>query len=181
MLYPVCVHRARDGTLGVIIPDFPGVFSAASSWEDLPRMVQEAIEVGCQGEDIEIPAPTPIDDLRGKAAYRGGVWAFIDVDLNALDTRRRRINISVPAYALREIDAHVRARGGTRSGILVDSALQAIRAGGPSEPRSGRKRPAARRAASARPAGGGRKGPGAASPGRAKQGGRRGSARARGA
>lgn len=129
MLYPVCAHRARDGTLGIIVPDFPGVFSAADSWADLPRMVQEAIEVRCQGEDIEIPAPTPLDDLRGQAAYRGGIWAFVDVDLNALDMRRRRISVSVPAYALREIDAHVRAHGGTRSGVLVDSALEAVRAG----------------------------------------------------
>ena len=52
MLYPVCVHRGDTGSLGATVPDFPGCFSGADDWRELPRMVREAIEVRCEGEDL---------------------------------------------------------------------------------------------------------------------------------
>ena len=87
MLYPVCVHQDGNGSLGAVIPDFPGCFSGADDWRDLPRMVQEAIEVHCEGEDLEIPAPSSLDELRDNPDYEGGQWVFVDVDPGALDTR----------------------------------------------------------------------------------------------
>ena len=53
--------------------------------------------------------------------------AFVDVDPSALNIRKERINLSVPAYALREIDAYVQAHGGNRSGFLVTAALSVVR------------------------------------------------------
>ena len=91
MLYPVCVHREGNGSLGAVIPDFPGSFSGADDWQDLPRMVQEAIEVHCEGEDLEIPAPSSLDELRDNPDYEGGQWVFVDVDPSALNTRKERI------------------------------------------------------------------------------------------
>ena len=129
MLYPVCVHFDASGSLGATIPDFPGCFSGADDWRDLPRMVQEAIEVHCEGEEMDLPAPSSLDDLRGNPDFEGGEWVFIDVSLDALDTRKERINLSVPAYALREIDAYVQAHGGSRSGFMVNAALSVARGG----------------------------------------------------
>ena len=63
-------------------------------------MVQEAIEVHCEGEDLEIPLPSSLEKLRDGAGYEGGQWVFIDIDLNALNTRKERVDLSVPAYAL---------------------------------------------------------------------------------
>ena len=80
MLYPVCVHQDGNGSLGAVIPDFPGCFSGADDWQDLPRMVREAIEVHCEGEDLEIPAPSSLDELRDNPDYEGGQWVFVDVD-----------------------------------------------------------------------------------------------------
>ena len=127
MLFPVYVHQADNGSLGVTIPDFPGCFSGAEDWQDLPRNVQEAIEVHCEGEDMEIPVPSQLEELRGNPDYEGGQWVFIDVNLDALDTRKERINLSVPVYALREIDTYVRAQGGNRSGFMVSAALSVVR------------------------------------------------------
>ena len=127
MLFPVYVHQADNGSLGVTIPDFPGCFSGADDWQDLPRNVQEAIEVHCEGEDMEIPVPSQLEELRGNPDYEGGQWVFIDVNLDALDTRKERINLSVPVYALREIDTYVRAQGGNRSGFMVSVALSVVR------------------------------------------------------
>ena len=126
MLYPVCVHQDGNGSLGAVILDFPGCFSGADDWRDLPRMVQEAIEVHCEGEDLEIPTPSSLDELRGSPDYEGGQWVFIDFDPSALNTRKERIDLSVP-YALREIDAYLQAHGGNRSGFMVTAALSVAR------------------------------------------------------
>ena len=76
---------------------------------------------------MEVPAPSSLDDLRGNPDFKGGEWVFIDVNPDALDTRKERINLSVPVYALREIDAYVRAHGGSRSGFMVTAALSVAR------------------------------------------------------
>lgn len=126
MLYPVCAHQDGNGSLGAVILDFLGCFSGADDWRDLPRVVQEAIEVHCEGEDLEIPTPSSLDELRGSLDYDGGQWVFIDFDPSALNTRKERIDLSVP-YALREIDAYLQAHGGNRSGFMVTSALSVAR------------------------------------------------------
>ena len=76
---------------------------------------------------MEIPVPSQLEELRGNPDYEGGQWVFIDVNLDALDTRKERINLSVPVYALREIDTYVQAHGGNRSGFMVSAALSVAR------------------------------------------------------
>ena len=90
-------------------------------------MFREAIEVHCEGEDLEIPALSSLDELRDNPDYEGDQWVFVDVDPGALDTRKKRINLSVPAYALREIGACVQTHGGNRSGFMVTVALSVAR------------------------------------------------------
>ena len=130
MLFPVYVHQDND-VFGVTIPDFPGCFSAADDWRSVPRAVQEAIEVHCEGEDVELPAPSSLEDLARSRQYEGGQWVFVDVNLDNLDTRKERINLSVPVYALREIDRYVQAHGGNRSGFMVHAALAVARGESP--------------------------------------------------
>ena len=76
---------------------------------------------------MEVPAPSSLDDLRGNPDFEDGEWVFIDVNPDVLDTRKERINLSVPVYALREIDAYVQAHGGNRSGFMVTAALSVAR------------------------------------------------------
>ena len=72
MIYPVYVHLGdAEHAHGVTIPDFPGCFSAADDWQDLSAKIQEAIEVYCEGEAMEIPAPTPLEDLTARGRVRG--------------------------------------------------------------------------------------------------------------
>lgn len=97
MLYPVYVHVGDENhAYGVTIPDFPGCFSAADAWEALPNMIQEAIELYCEGEDMNIPAPTPLEKLIANPDYEGGAWLLVDVDISLLSTQSIRINISMP-------------------------------------------------------------------------------------
>ena len=124
MLYPAYIHKGDETHAhGAELPDFPGCFSAADSWEDLPSAIQEAVEVYCEGEDMSLPKPSAIDDRDD-----GGMWIFVDIDLSKLDTRKQRINLSVPTNALQEIDEYASAHGQNRSVFMVQASLQVARA-----------------------------------------------------
>jgi hypothetical protein len=51
-------------------------------------MIQEAIELWCEGDDLELPEPTPLEKLARDPKYVGGVWMVIDVDITKLEIRR---------------------------------------------------------------------------------------------
>ena len=131
MLYPVYVHLGdAKHAHGVQVPDFPGCFSAADDSQDLPRMVQEAVEVWCMGEDVALPEPTPLEKLVTRPEFADGVWMLLDIDVSRLDLRSSqrpvRLNISLPAGLVHDIDKAARASGATRSGFLAQAARQAM-------------------------------------------------------
>lgn len=81
MLYPVYVHRGDEGHAhGVTIPDFPGCFSAADDWADIPTMVQEALEVYFDGESMDSPPPRSLEELSRLEEFQGGFWMLVDID-----------------------------------------------------------------------------------------------------
>lgn len=128
MLYPVYVHMGDDKHAhGVTIPDFPGCFSAADDWDRLPKAVQEAIELYCEGEDAPLPEPSSLPDLEASGEYEGGAWLLIDVDVSRLQGPARRINLTVPEGALRAIDAAAAAHGESRSAYLTRAGLHMVR------------------------------------------------------
>jgi predicted RNase H-like HicB family nuclease len=123
MLYPVYVHLGdKKHAHGATIPDFPGCFSAADELDDLPAQVQEAVEVYFEGEDVEIPAPTPLEVLAADPEYQGGVWMLIDIDLSKVHTKAVRLNISLPERLVKQIDNAAKARHMTRSAFLALAA-----------------------------------------------------------
>lgn len=123
MIYPVYVHLGdADHAHGATLPDFPGCFSAADDWQDLPAKVQEAVEVYCEGEAMEIPAPTGLEDLAGLPDYQGGVWLLVDVDLTRVRPKAVRLNISLPQPLVHRIDAYAKAHRLSRSGFLAQAA-----------------------------------------------------------
>ncbi len=124
MIYPVYVHTGDEKHAhGVTIPDFPGCFSAADTWEKLPDAVQEAIELHCEGEDMLVPKPSALPDLMTNPDYVDGMWLMLDVDIGKISTKAIRINITVPESKLSRIDRMAKKLGVSRSQFLVDSAL----------------------------------------------------------
>jgi predicted RNase H-like HicB family nuclease len=133
MLYPIYVHLGdAQHAHGIEVPDFPGCFSAADDWQALPRNVQEAVELWCEGENLDLPAPTALEKLSANPAYSGGVWMLQDIDTDRLDvrsnTKAMRINISLPTGLVHDIDKAARASGATRSGFLATAARRAMAA-----------------------------------------------------
>ena len=127
MLCPVYIHAGDAAHAhGVTFPDFPGCFSAADDWDQLPAMIQEAVEVHFYGEEAIIPAPTPLGDQLRDAAYQGGAWMLFDIDLSKVSSKPIRLNISLPESLVREIDAAASSQHLTRSGFLAQAALRAM-------------------------------------------------------
>lgn len=126
MLYPLYVHHDEGTAYGGSFPDFPGCFTAADELSDLPRMAQEAVEVFFEGEEIDISPPSPIDLWKDHPDYQGGFWLLVEIDLEQVNAKPQRLNISLPAYLVRRIDAFAKARGATRSGFLAEAARAAM-------------------------------------------------------
>ena len=119
MIYPVYVHPGDERHAhGITVPDFPGCFSAADEWEDIPAKVQEAIELYCEGGDMDLPEPTPLDVLMKDEQYQDGVWLLVDIDTSRLDTRPTRLNVSLPRGLVAQMDRYAKAHGMTRSGLI---------------------------------------------------------------
>lgn len=127
MLYPVYVHVGDAGHAhGVTFPDFPGCFSAADDWNELPAAAQEAMEAHFSGEPEAVPPPTPLEQLTTRPEFSGGVWMLVDLDLSRIDTRPVRLNVSLPANLVHQIDAWAQAHHMTRSGFLASAAAKAM-------------------------------------------------------
>ncbi len=54
------------------------------------------------------------------------MWLLAEVDLSQIDTTPVRLNISLPANLVEQIDAYARSHGATRSGLLARAARQAM-------------------------------------------------------
>jgi predicted RNase H-like HicB family nuclease len=114
MLYPVYIHMGdAKHAHGVTFPDFPGCFSAADEWSDLPGAIQEAVEAHFHGEP--------------DAQYQGGVWLLAEIDLTRIDTRPVRLNVSLPSNLVQQIDTWASEHHMTRSGFLAKAAVEAMR------------------------------------------------------
>jgi hypothetical protein len=97
----------------------PGRSARSSSRRHRGR-IDAALDAG-----LDIPPPTPIDQLRKKhKAWRAWVWALVEVDPAAMDDTVERVNISLPRRVLRRLDTMASSLGETRSGFIARMALE---------------------------------------------------------
>jgi predicted RNase H-like HicB family nuclease len=130
MKYPIVIEEGSETTaFGVVVPDLPGCFSAGDTIDEAIENSREAIALWIEtalDAGGTVPAPGKISDHTHNPEYAGMVWALVDIDGALLDDRAERVNISVPRRILSRIDRYVSARGETRSGFLVNAALERI-------------------------------------------------------
>ncbi len=72
MHYIAIIHKGEGTAYGVTLPDFPGCFSAADTLDDVPRNVQEAVELWAEGEEVAPPVPSSFEEVARSEAARGG-------------------------------------------------------------------------------------------------------------
>ena len=127
MIYPAYVHLGGEKHAhGVILPDFPGCFSAADDYADIPSKVQEAIELYTEEEVMELPSASNIETLQASGDFEGGVWMLLDIDTSKLLSKPMRLNVSLPSHVVARMDAYASEHHMTRSALIVKAAEQLL-------------------------------------------------------
>lgn len=130
MLLPVAIHKDDGSVFGVTVPDLPGCHSWGDTMDEAVRDAKEAIygHVGTLlelGEDPHL-VPSSMEALSASEEFAGATWALVDIDLAELDPKPERVNISLPRFILRRIDAYAASHHQTRSGFLAAAAVKAM-------------------------------------------------------
>lgn len=131
MKFVIAIEPGTKKTaFGVVVPDLPGCFSAGDTVEEAFENAREAIEAHCEvlAEDGgEMPKPRPMREWQAERDYRGWVWGIVEVPIERFFGPAEKINITVPGRLLSQIDEYARGYGQTRSGFLVQAALESMR------------------------------------------------------
>lgn len=132
MNIPVVILKDADSVYGVNVPNIKSVHSWGDSVEDALDNVRSSITSRIEtllelGEPVEI-TQSKIEALPANPEHAGGIWALVHLDLEKLDSKPERINISLPRFVLSKIDRYAAARHETRSGLLSRAALNLIEA-----------------------------------------------------
>ena len=130
MQIPVAIFKDERSAFGVNVPDIRGCYSWGDTIESALKNAKEAIYSHVEtllelGEPVEI-TQTKIEVLSQSSDYAGAIWALVDLELEKLDSKPERINISLPRFVLAKIDRFAEAHRETRSGLLARAALELI-------------------------------------------------------
>jgi len=120
----------KTTAFGVAVPDLPGCFSAGDTVEEAFDNVREAIETFCEvlaGDGKDLPQTRPMSEWQKDREYKGWTWGIVDVPIERYFGPAEKINITVPARVLKQIDDYAKSHGETRSGFLTKAALEAMR------------------------------------------------------
>ena len=127
--YIALIHKDANSDYGVSFPDLPGCITAGSTLDEAREMAAEALAFHLQGigEDNEaIPEPSSLEAIMADNVNRDGV--AILVPATAAAPKSVRINITMPADVLEQIDQYAEREGFTRSGFLAQAAKKTMAA-----------------------------------------------------
>ena len=124
MRFPMIVYKSEGSGYGGLLPDFPGCYPMGETLDALLADVQDAVETWMEEEDPAIfPVPSSLETVQASEDAQGRTLALVDINTAFLETVTERVNITVPRYALANIDKRAKAQGLSRSAYMVRSAL----------------------------------------------------------
>jgi predicted RNase H-like HicB family nuclease len=121
------IHKDPGSDYGVSFPDLPGLITAGKDLDDARAMAEEALAFHIEGlvEDGEaIPEASSLEAIMADPENRDGVAILVAVNADAQKTVR--VNITLPADVLAQIDKFAESHGYTRSGFLAQAAKRVI-------------------------------------------------------
>jgi len=128
MLYPVIIHKDKSSDYGVIVPDFPGVFSGGETLEKALKNVQDAIETFYEGEEVATPPhPSPLEAMLASEDAQGGAVVLVNVNFDFLEKKAVPVNITLPIWLRDRIDKAAKDAGISRSRFIAQAAQEAMR------------------------------------------------------
>ncbi|ABE61457.1 protein of unknown function UPF0150 [Nitrobacter hamburgensis X14] len=123
------IHKDADSDYGVSFPDLPGCVTAGTTLDEARDMAAEALALHLEGmaEDGEgVPEPASLEEVMADPVNRDGVAVLVAAPAPAV--KSVRINVTLPADVLEQIDRHAASEGFTRSGFLAHAAKKALAA-----------------------------------------------------
>jgi predicted RNase H-like HicB family nuclease len=127
--YIALIHKDANSDYGVSFPDLPGVTTAGSDLDEARKLATEALAFHLEGlaEDGEaVPEPSSLEDIMAIAENKDAVAVLIDAP--DAEVKSVRVNVTLPADVLSEIDKYAEREGFTRSGFLAQAAKKAMAA-----------------------------------------------------
>jgi predicted RNase H-like HicB family nuclease len=127
--YIALIHKDANSDYGVSFPDLPGVTTAGSDLDEARKLATEALAFHLEGlaEDGEaVPEPSSLEDIMAIAENKDAVAVLIDAP--DAEVKSVRVNVTLPADVLGEIDKYAEREGFTRSGFLAQAAKKAMAA-----------------------------------------------------
>lgn len=100
-VYPA-IFRQKDSQVVILFPDFDGCLSSAKDMQDAPYQAREVLGlhlVGYEDENMSIPPPTRIDDIKlqdNEIAFL--VEVFMPAFRDKIKTAFIKKTLSIPAY-----------------------------------------------------------------------------------
>ncbi|WP_046868741.1 type II toxin-antitoxin system HicB family antitoxin [Microvirga massiliensis] len=126
--YVALVHKDAESDFGVSFPDFPGCVTAGSTLEEAASMAAEALAGHIElmiDEGMPVPEPTDLDMVMTDPENRSGVPVMVPA-MVCKTPKAVRVNITMPADVLEQIDRYADRHGYNRSGFLVQAAKKAM-------------------------------------------------------
>jgi predicted RNase H-like HicB family nuclease len=121
------IHKDPGSDYGVSFPDLPGLITAGKDLDEARAMAEEALAFHIEGlvEDGEaIPEASSLEAIMADPENRDGVAILVAVHSDA--QKIVRVNITLPADVLAQIDRFAESHGYTRSGFLAQAAKRII-------------------------------------------------------
>jgi predicted RNase H-like HicB family nuclease len=127
--YIALIHKQADSDYGISFPDLPGVISAGKTLDEVRDMGAEALALHLEGMAADgqaAPEPSSLEEIMKDSENRDGVAVLIAAPL--AEVKSVRINITMPADVLEQIDRYAEREGFTRSGFLAQAAKKVMAA-----------------------------------------------------
>lgn len=125
--YIAIIHKESDSDFGVSFPDFPGCVTAGRTLDDARTMAQDALALHIEGlleDGGALPVPSSLENVMSDCGNREGVAILVSAPRRA--PRSVRVNVTIAADELAEIDAYAARHGLTRSGFLAAAARRKL-------------------------------------------------------
>lgn len=128
MKFPMIVYKNEESDYCGLLPDFPGIFMAGTTLDELMQAAQDAVETWMDGEDRNaFPKPSPIDQVASSSYAKGRAILLTDIDTNFLGDDNVNVSFSIPRHVLELIDEAAIKGGLNRTDFLVETALSAAK------------------------------------------------------
>lgn len=123
MRIPVIVHKDKNSDYGVIVPDFPGVFSGGATLDEALANVQEALALRfCDGEICVIPQISSLESVLESPDLEGGVALMLEIDPAPLGGETPAFShLPLPLTLRDRIDEVANARGISAAALVAEA------------------------------------------------------------